>query len=117
MNHEHPNELVRALTVTRYSRREVLKSLAALSAVAMLPSLPGRSALAQTAPPATSELDRRNAQLAAYMTAWLAVCGDDPKEKMTLRNLRFGSPDAAELITSANGMRDYFDERERGEAW
>ena len=42
------NEVVRALTITRFSRLELLKGLAAAMAMATLPTLPGRSALAQT---------------------------------------------------------------------
>src|SRR5215204_5133240 len=42
------NDVVRALTITRFSRLELLKGLAAAMAMATLPTLPGKSALAQT---------------------------------------------------------------------
>ena len=48
------DEVLRVLTVTRFSRQQLLKGLAAATAVAMLPSLPAKSALAQTGTGTTS---------------------------------------------------------------
>jgi hypothetical protein len=50
---QHPfddatDNVVRAFNVTRFSRLQVLKGLAAMSAIAMLPSLASRSVVAQT---------------------------------------------------------------------
>ena len=111
------DDVVKAFTITRFSRLQVLKGLAALSAVAMLPSLPSRDALAQTPPPATSELDRKRAHAAAYITWWLANEGDDPKEVITLLSLKWGSGNAATLLQEMNNTWRDFDQRERGEGW
>ncbi len=85
---ESSDELTRALTVTRFSRLQVLKGLAALSAVAVLPSaVGGRSAFAQTSTGTTVTVTGAQPNLAAYMTAWNGAYSgyDRVKELLAIR--------------------------------